>query len=235
MQENENKFSEIKSRVVQFVEFKGLNKERFFTEIGVTSANFRGNAQKTPLNSNALANIFQKYPEINLQWLLTGDGTMLNTEPVHNIVAEPKIEYQSKKNPGVPLYDLTATAGVVGIFGDSKQHIPIDYITIPNMPKCDGAIHVVGDSMYPLLKSGDMVLYKKVNDKRNIIWGEMYIMYINNNGDEFFFVKWIHKSDKEDHIKLVSENRHHEPVEFHLDSVKDLAIVKASVRINSRV
>ena len=54
----------------------------------------------------------------------------------------------------IPLYDLEATAGLVPLFTESANNIPLDYITIPNLPKCDGAIYVTGDSMYPLLKSG---------------------------------------------------------------------------------
>ena len=43
----------------------------------------------------------------------------------------------------------------------------LDYISIPRLPKCDGAVYVTGDSMYPLLKSGDIVLYKEVSDIKN--------------------------------------------------------------------
>ncbi len=77
MQEKVNKFSNIKERVIYFIENQSIKKEFFFNNIGITSANFRGNAQKTPLNSNAIENIITKYPEINLQWLVTGKGEML--------------------------------------------------------------------------------------------------------------------------------------------------------------
>lgn len=45
------------------------------------------------------------------------------------------------------------------------------------IPKCDGGLRIVGDSMYPLLKSGDIVFYKQVHDiMHSIIWGEMYLI-----------------------------------------------------------
>ena len=34
--------------------------------------------------------------------------------------------------------------------------------------------YIVGDSMYPLLKSGDIVLYKQLKDIGDIFWGDMY-------------------------------------------------------------
>lgn len=135
----------------------------------------------------------------------------------------------------IPLYDVQASASVVTLFRDDKEK-PIDHISIPNLPKCDGAIYVSGDSMYPLLKSGDIIMYKKLQPSiQNIFWGEMYLVSLtNDDGDEFVMVKWVHKSDEgEEFIKLVSENRHHQPKDFHLKNVKGLALIKGSVRINS--
>lgn len=71
----------IKERVMQILEYKDIAKEKFFTEIGMTSANFRGNAKTTPLNSTAIANIFAIIPDLNLVWLITGEGTMTTSSP----------------------------------------------------------------------------------------------------------------------------------------------------------
>lgn len=68
--------SSIKDRVVQVLEAQKIPKESFFKSIGMTSSNFRGDAKKTPLNSDAIANILSKLPQINALWLLTGDGEM---------------------------------------------------------------------------------------------------------------------------------------------------------------
>jgi hypothetical protein len=72
-----NKFSMIKERILQVLEYKQIGKEIFFDKIGMTSANFRGNAKKSPLNSNAIENILSEIPDINPEWLLTGKGKML--------------------------------------------------------------------------------------------------------------------------------------------------------------
>ncbi|CAK5273294.1 unnamed protein product [Mycena citricolor] len=97
----------------------------------------------------------------------------------------------------VPLYNVEGTAGLVPLFLDKASRQPVDYIHIPNLPKCDGAIYVVGDSMYPLLKSGDIVLYKQLNDINDIFWGDMYLLSIDIDGEEYITVKYIQKSDKE--------------------------------------
>jgi hypothetical protein len=72
----------IKDRVIQLIEFKNISKEKFFAKIGTTSANFRGEARKTPLNSTTIENIFSEIPDVNIEWLLTGNGEMLKKSEV---------------------------------------------------------------------------------------------------------------------------------------------------------
>lgn len=187
-------------------------------------------------NTFDIDTLYTKCTDVNAEFLLSGKGSILKKEPentgsVFRLKTDTNIQHQS-----VPLYDIQASASVVALFRDSSTETPVDHITIPNLPKCDGAIYVSGDSMYPLLKSGDIIMYKKVaNEIDNMFWGEMYLVsLINNDGDEFVMVKWLHKSELgTDYVKLVSENRHHQPKDFHIKNIKGLALIKASVRINS--
>lgn len=135
----------------------------------------------------------------------------------------------------VPLYSLEASAGLVQLFQDSSSTEPIDTISIPNLPKCDGALYVVGDSMYPLLKSGDIVMYKQINDlSLGFFWGEMYLIHIDIDGDTYTTVKYIKKSDIDSqHIQLVSYNQHHASKDIHIRYIRAAALVKASIRVNS--
>lgn len=135
----------------------------------------------------------------------------------------------------IPLYNIEASAGLVELFQNQGDQTPIDTIHIPNLPKCDGAVFVTGDSMYPLLKSGDIVAYKQIHDIENeIFWGEMYLVSVEVSGEEYISVKYIQKSDKgEKYIKLVSQNQHHQPKNVLLKKVRALALIKASIRINA--
>ena len=88
----ENKFTKIKERVLTLPKKHGISKEAFFDSIGMTSANFRGKAKQTPLNSNAIVNIISKYPDTDLYWLLNG-VVKFETEDVINIVSTPSASY----------------------------------------------------------------------------------------------------------------------------------------------
>lgn len=240
MQQN----SPIKEKILQYLEIKGISKYEFYKNSGIT----RGVLDKdSGISEDNIAKFIAYAPEVNLNWLILDRGKM---EIKHNysngsigdmIVSEPRASYGMKtdknlKTQRVPLYDAEATAGVVELFkNDNGNKKPIDFISIPNLPKCDGAIYVTGDSMYPLLKSGDIIMYKQLNNSiESIFFGEMYLISIDIEGEEYVTVKWIHKSEKgEQFIKIVSQNTHHQPKDVHLSHVKALALIKASVRINS--
>lgn len=71
--------STIKERIVEVIEKEGVAKEAFYKKIGMTSSSFRSNAKKTPLNSDAIANVLAELPQINAHWLITGQGEMTVT------------------------------------------------------------------------------------------------------------------------------------------------------------
>lgn len=134
----------------------------------------------------------------------------------------------------VPLYELDATAGLVALFDNATRQIPVSHLQIPDLPPCDGALYVRGDSMYPLLKSGDIVLYKEVPyTAASILWGEMYLLSFTLEGEDYITIKYIQRADDERFIRLVSHNPHHSPKEIPADSIRALALVKASVRFNT--
>lgn len=227
----------VSERVGIFLEKKGISFYAFENNLNVS----RGSISKAvkegkSIGSNTLENILNLYPDLNPTWLLTGEGNMLKEESntPNDIQSFPLKTDRSIQYQQIPLYDIEATAGLVPLFSDSTYNVPLDYISIPNLPKCDGAIYVTGDSMYPLLKSGDIVLYKTINDFKNeIFWGEMYLLSVEMSGEEFVLVKYIQKSEDLNFVKLVSQNKHHQDKEVEISKIRALALVKASIRINS--
>lgn len=183
--------------------------------------------------------LFSKCKHFNLDWLLTGQGSMqrsnvmqladMNVAEQFPLRTDRKLDLQS-----VPLYELDATAGLVALFADTTRPTPISHLQIPDLPPCDGAIYVRGDSMYPLLKSGDIVLYKEINNTNGcLLWGEMYLLSFTLDGEDYITIKYVQKSEVEGFVRLVSHNPHHAPQEIPRDSIRAVALVKASVRFNT--
>ena len=206
-------------------------------KLGVSEGNIRGYIKGIMPKYDVLEKIVTSL-DVNPDWLLTGRGNMEKEPDQQQAGIQVQEKFPLKTDnlvdlQRIPLYNLEATAGLVSLFNDVDA-IPISYISLPDLPACDGAVYVRGDSMYPLLKSGDIVLYKQVHDMQyGIFWGEMYLISANVDGDEFVTIKYIHKSERENCVKLVSHNQHHEPKDIPISMIRALALVKASVRYNT--
>lgn len=185
---------------------------------------------------------------INIQWLITGSGNPI-IEKTYNqsdlpIIKGEMTEEEVKKKleiipltkgdvkqdiSEIPLYNVNASAGLDNLFANGGELL--GKISVPNMPRCDGAVHVIGDSMYPLLKSGDIIAYKIVHDLQSINYGEIYILQLDNDGDVSIVVKYLKRSEVgNDHIKLVSYNKEHDPKDIPLKWVKAIARVTFAIR-----
>ena len=229
----------VSERVGEYIAKKGVSYYAFENSIEAS----RGSISKAvkegkSIGSQVLEKILSVYKDLNPTWLLTGQGNIFVEND--SISRNNKIETfrlktdSSLESQQIPLYDIEAVAGLVPLFQDSKAQEPIDHISIPHLPKGDGAVYITGDSMYPLLKSGDIVLYKEINDIRNeIFWGEMYLLSIDMSGEEYITVKYIQKSERDGFVKLVSQNKHHQDKDVEMSKIKALALVKASIRINA--
>ncbi|MGM9739834.1 MAG: S24 family peptidase [Candidatus Cryptobacteroides sp.] len=171
---------------------------------------------------------------ISADWLLSGDGEMIKNSTL--VSPEKTFSLRTDRNltiQEIPLYDFDASAGLVAIFNDMNAE-PVDYLKIPNLPAVDGAIYVRGESMSPLLKSGDIVMYKKKDlTIDNIFWGEIYLLSFNTDGDSYTAVKYIRKSDKPGMVCLASFNPQFAPKEIPMESITALALVKASLTFHT--
>ncbi|PIB28948.1 peptidase S24 [Maribacter sp. 4U21] len=227
------------SRIAAFIQHLGVSYNEFERSINAGRGSVSGAIKNDRnLGSHIVESILQKYKELSADWLFRNHGEMLIS--TDKMLREEVTQYRLRtdNNGGfqqIPLYNLEATAGLVELFRHVDEKTPMDYLSIPNLPKCDGAVFVTGDSMYPLLKSGDIVIYKEVsNIEEGIFWGEMYLVSVDLDGEEYISVKYIQKSEvDENHIKLVSQNSHHQPKDIRKDRIRALAMVKASVRINA--
>lgn len=227
------------ARIKEYIDSKGLSVRSFEETVGFSNGSFASQLKHhRTIGVDRVENILQKYSDINAEWLLTGNGPMLKEitqlatpqiEEKFPLRTDRVVELQS-----VPLYELDAAAGLVSLFDDSIRQVPINHLQIPDLPPCSGAVYVRGDSMYPLLKSGDIVCYKEIPPSyENILWGEMYLLSFNIDGESYISIKYIQKSELEGMICLVSHNPYHSPKDIPASSITALALVKASVRFNT--
>jgi hypothetical protein len=69
-------------------ENKGIRKTEFFNDLGLSYANFKGIQKTTALNSDAIVTILSRFPDIEPEWLLTGNGEMFRQDTVARDTAD---------------------------------------------------------------------------------------------------------------------------------------------------
>lgn len=225
-----------KDRLLDLIgHFSNGNKSEFARMIGVSPQ-----AINTWISRNTfdIETIYSKCVNLSPEWLLTGNGPMLKNdtpivdkkeEKAYTSLVNSKTKEVLRDISSFPLYSIDASAGLNKLFiGDSEL---LGQISIPNAPRCDGAVYVIGDSMYPLLKSGDIIAYRQVYNLDSIIYGEIYLIQLENDGDISIVVKYVKRSEKgDDYIKLVSYNKEHDPKDVPLSWVRAVARVTLTIR-----
>lgn len=181
--------------------------------------------------------IYSKCDSVSGDWLISGNGDMIKSviPQEHTYIThinQSKVSEKVEEVQYVPYYSFEATAGIFEQYDISEYEI--GRIVVPRMPSCDGAISVTGDSMYPLIKSGDIVAFKLLNDISHIHYGDMYLVCLNEDGDTYIAIKWVkkHESDPQKAV-LVSENPHHAPREVYLKDIHKIALIKFTIRYNN--
>ena len=216
------KNTNIKERVLQFAKNQGISIETFLAKIGMTYGSFRGKAKFGSLNSNAIVEIYTIFPQINIDWLLTGKGEMLK-----NVIGTPiELDRKALRRNMIPLFNDVATIGGKNALAADLSAVShtVEYVDAGDwFPGATEAIRHYGDSMveYP---SGSILALKKVEDIRLIIWGQNYCIETN----EYRITKRLNRSQIKDFLVGYSTNTEsyidgsliHEPIEIPLDCVR---------------
>lgn len=208
-------------RLNQYIEMKGLSVRDFERKCGLSN----GSASKIAENSrkSTFDRISTSCPELNIDWLLTGKGEMINTD----IPALPALQEQSAGNIRY-WEDVSATGGCMEFLENPDEH-EVKMISVPRFADCTDAVNIYGDSMYPVYKSGEIILIKP--------WKESFIDYgccyliVTKNGNRM--VKYLRRSEHSDKVLCVSENKQFDPFEIDRSDILRLFLVRGSIKADT--
>lgn len=210
-----------KQKIIQYLEFKGIAKSKFYKETGFSNGFLDSGSSFSVEN---LRVILDKYRDINLDWLLNGKGSLL---------LDSGKEYQSREdNPDTyPLLLLEAFAG----YGDDSangtetQRITEHYeIPLFKGLHVDFMIPVKGSSMYPKYNSGDVVACRIINELLFIQWNKVYVIDTLSQG---VILKRLKPSNNDETVICKSDNDNYEPFELPKSEIRKIAMVVGVVRL----
>ncbi len=87
---------DIKDRLKEVRDYAKMGQTNFEKHTGISSGYF--NKVKSSVGSDTIIKIADKFPELNIEWLITGNGTMLKSEtsPINVDGDLNKIEVERK-------------------------------------------------------------------------------------------------------------------------------------------
>lgn len=169
MQAKEQNISPIKQRILEFANTLGISKRDFYTKIGVSRGTLES---KTGITEDVMAKFIATYPNVSIEWLMTGEGDMIKNSkrsfsPINNNI-------KTITKPRIP---LNAAAGALSLALESITEEECEQLPIiPTLPDYDFTIQVRGDSMLPEFRSGDEVACRFINEASFIQWGLPHVL-----------------------------------------------------------
>ena len=133
------------------------------------------------------------------------------------------------KEPGIPMYEVIATASGVEVYNDINDATPVGIMNFPGIEECDFALPVWGHSMYPYLENGCWVALKVIHDMK-ILPGEVY--YIE--WGDYRMYKRLLAGDNEDEViahsdnvtEMIGNRLKYSPFVVKIADIKKLCLVK---------
>ena len=128
----------------------------------------------------------------------------------------------------IPLYSVEASAGNGSFDTMLKEENIIDRYKVPEFRSVDFMIYVKGSSMYPKYNSGDIIACRILHESKFIQWNKVYVVATREQG---LLVKRLKKSNQENCLLAVSDNKTYDPFDIPIDEIMGLALVIGVIRL----
>lgn len=239
--------TQIANRLKEYIIHKGFSSVRKFEEFAELPNGYVASAKR--ITSARQRQIALFCPDLNMAWLLTGEGEMLRHEPSHNITGNNNIvgnsntgnntiiaDTQAQKStdnhskPIVPKY-LTSqpNTDVYKILNTDGHTMQLDSMTaIPPYNNFDFYYMVRQDAMKPLFKEGDVLALAHTERGSDIIQGASMIIDTNDFG---FLLRRIYDRGDYYECRTINENSSFETQKIAKTKVIRLYRIVYSIRL----
>ncbi|MBQ9440035.1 MAG: LexA family transcriptional regulator [Paludibacteraceae bacterium] len=237
--------STIKERVYLYCKEKNIKIRDF--ERASDLSNGYISSMRTGFGHGKLNNVLLAFPDLNREWLLYGEGSMLKTivndttqrqcrDNAETVPTTPTAQNEQQPNENtpqrrtLPLIPIDAVAGYNGWDEPGINLIDCTQYEIPDFQAvhADFLIRVSGSSMYPKYSSGDILACRKIDEITFLQWGKIYVI----DSRQGAMVKRIFEIDDDPTcISCVSDNEKYPPFKLPKSEIRSLSIVVGAIRL----
>jgi len=230
IQKNMPENSLIKQNILKYIDYKCITKYKLYQITGISRGVLD---QNNGLSEDNTAKFLAQFKDVDANWLLTGEGTMIKGYPIleeqpTNVVSEPKKTYDKKGS--IPLIPLSAIAGKANGDVSVMDYDVLDRYIIPEFQgKADFLIRVAGTSMSPKFYHGDLIACKKISEITFIQWGKAYVLDTSQGP----IIKRLYQDPTDpENILCVSDNKDlYPPFVIPKSDIRSMSIVIGSIRV----
>lgn len=225
----------IKDRIIEFIKAEGLSVRAF------ESAAAMSNGAVSKMGDNTrrkiLDQIASAYPQLNMNWLLTGEGDMLKSSSDATEIGDAYIaDYKDPSVLNVDYISVPARASFIenlcNISNDDNEKMPI----VPMNGERDiisdlKIFEVAGESMTPGISSGALILTQAIPEQKwHTVTGVAVVVF-----GEFVTVKRIRTNtlESDNQLLLESDNPQHGSVTVQRADIR--AIYKAIRKVSEPI
>lgn len=111
----EEEIYNVKQRLLMFLDRRGISKRSFYKAVGLSN----GYLDKTKeISGDKLESVLKAYPELNIEWLITGEGNM-----VHNgkVSGQENGKVSPNVHPNLTIKSDKSKVGQVNTLGDNAN------------------------------------------------------------------------------------------------------------------
>lgn len=220
----------LKDRLMQFINYKGLDIAAFERSVGLSNGAVHKVGDGT--RSRTIDKISETYTDLNTAWLKTGVGEMLiDIERSDKTVSVLQSSISENTRKGALIYDIDATCGTDGRALEFTDEKVIGSIDAPEINPHSQIIFASGDSMQPLIYSGDRIVIRKIESWDYFNYGQVYLIVTN----EYRLIKRVrrHPKDEENLILLRSENGEYDDIDLPKKEILYLYLVENVLAIKN--
>lgn len=208
-----------KKRILEFIKNQNITVPIFFQKTGIKRGFLDSDKLDQAVSDRHFSMIIAAFPDLSLDWLLTGEGPMLRSDlPVAHPATEP--------DAGIPLIPINAMAGA---FTDSQVVLELEcerYV-VPVFKEAEFLITVKGSSMIPKYNSGDIVACKRMPLDTFFQWNKVYVL----DTEQGPLIKRVKKGTTDETLTIFSDNPKYEPFELPRTKIYHIALVVGVIRL----
>lgn len=225
----------VKERLTEFLRQEGVSKSEFGRRIGVSSA-FISSMRKS-IQPDKIIAIQREFPNLNTNWLLTGEGDML--KPQSNAVEIGGVISSSLNDTFVSQVDFIPVSAHATFIENLDQPESTVFEKMPvvlrpherNDIASYKVFEIEGDSMMPRINDGALVLAKEIPEAQwHYAEGVVIVIFA-----EYVVIKRMEANRilTDNYIILASENERYGKMTVPLSDIR--AIYKAKRIISSDI